>query len=80
MLLVKSGLAAPTSKLRRQDDVTFAIEYPFDQQKLRFTRDGTFQISVFNDLHYGEGMSSHDFLTSEDRDTYNPAFHRRILY
>jgi hypothetical protein len=22
---------------------------------LRFTRDGTFQISVFNDLHYGEG-------------------------
>lgn len=22
---------------------------------LRFTSDGTFQISVFNDLHYGEG-------------------------
>jgi hypothetical protein len=22
---------------------------------LRFARDGTFQISVFNDLHYGEG-------------------------
>ena len=22
---------------------------------LRFTRDGTFQITVFNDLHYGEG-------------------------
>jgi hypothetical protein len=22
---------------------------------LRFTADGTFQISIFNDLHYGEG-------------------------
>lgn len=24
-------------------------------QELRFTKDGTFQISVFEDLHYGEG-------------------------
>lgn len=23
---------------------------------LRFTAEGTFQITVFNDLHYGEGM------------------------
>jgi hypothetical protein len=25
---------------------------------LRFTQDGTFQISVFEDLHYGEGWSN----------------------
>lgn len=25
---------------------------------LRFARDGTFQISIFEDLHYGEGESS----------------------
>ena len=26
-------------------------------QPLRFTKDGTFQISIFEDLHYGEGWS-----------------------
>ena len=26
-------------------------------EPLRFTKDGTFQISIFEDLHFGEGMS-----------------------
>ena len=30
---------------------------PFDKP-LRFTENGTFQISIFEDLHFGEGMSS----------------------
>lgn len=28
---------------------------PFDEP-LRFTENGTFQISIFEDLHFGEGM------------------------
>jgi hypothetical protein len=30
---------------------------PFDKP-LQFTENGTFQISIFEDLHFGEGMSS----------------------
>jgi hypothetical protein len=31
-------------------------QFPFpDTQPLRFTYDGTFQISILEDLHYGEG-------------------------
>jgi len=32
---------------------------------LRFTRDGTFQISVFEDLHFGESMNARDMDTAE---------------
>lgn len=28
------------------------------QETLRFTEDGTFQISVFSDLHFGEGTDN----------------------
>lgn len=40
--LITSVFTAPTSKRE-------------SHHKLRFKQDGTFQISVFNDLHYGEG-------------------------
>jgi hypothetical protein len=36
-----------------------AIAIP--QQPLRFTKEGTFQISLFSDLHYGEGQNKHFF-------------------
>jgi hypothetical protein len=44
------------------------LAIPYEQwrflhdQPLSFMKDGTFQVTVFGDLHYGEGMS--DFLTS----------------
>lgn len=42
---IASVFSAPAS---RRDSVS---------QRLRFKQDGTFQISVFNDLHYGEGRA-----------------------
>ena len=58
--LTRGSFAFPLGNFRRQDTVTFAVEYPFSLQKLRFTGAGTFQISVFNDLHYGEGTDRRD--------------------
>lgn len=37
----------------------------YTQSKLQFTSDGTFQISIFEDLHYGESKST-DSLTFRD--------------
>lgn len=34
-----------------------ALALSVQQPILRFTENGTFQISVFSDLHYGEGNS-----------------------
>jgi hypothetical protein len=36
---------------------------------LRFTENGTFQISIFEDLHFGEGMSEPNRYARPDTDT-----------
>jgi hypothetical protein len=49
-ILVANILALPVA-----DELQWSLH---NKQPLRFTKEDTFQISVFADLHYGEGMSS----------------------
>jgi len=51
---------------------------PRSTQTLRFTAEGTFQISIFEDLHYGEGLR---VLSQNDRSFLtNSSFIRRRYY
>ena len=45
--------------LQTQDILSAGRKMQLDSRTLRFTNSGTFQISVFADLHFAEGMSHH---------------------